>query len=96
MRFREEIDVLVSRITHSHWLLSYGNSPHDYPIHSCEGLHLCSRFFTHEALEALMGSLSSAPHIKAKILCFCVRLFDPVVELHALDEKISITFLLES
>jgi hypothetical protein len=34
-----------------------------------------------------MGSLSSTPHIKAKILCFCVRLFDLVVELHTMDEK---------
>ena len=35
----------------------------------------------------LMGSLSFALHVVAKLFCFCLCLFDVIVELHAMDEK---------
>ena len=31
--------------------------------------------------------LGFAPHVKAKILCSCLCLFDAIIELHAMNEK---------
>ena len=39
-------------------------------------------------LECSWDPLSFALHIEAKLLCFCLCLFDAIVELQAMDEKI--------
>ena len=40
-----------------------------------------------------MASLNLALHVVAKLLCFCLCLFDAIVELHAMDDKVFINLL---
>ena len=51
------INVLISFNTCFHLLLSYGNSPQCIPLSILVGVCIWVLGFTHEALEALMGSL---------------------------------------
>ena len=44
-------------------------------------------FYRLEALGAPWASLSYALRFVAKLLCFCLCLFDIIVELYAMDEK---------
>ena len=41
-------------------------------------------------LERLWASLRFSLHIVAKLLCFCLCLFDATLDLHAMDEKLLI------
>ena len=44
-----------------------------------------------------MAPMSFALHIVAKLLCFCLRVLDAIIELHAMNEKkSSMTFSSES
>jgi len=45
-------------------------------------------------LECPWGLLSLGPHIVAKSLCSCLRLFDVTVELYAMNEKMLNEFLI--
>ena len=42
-----------------------------------------------------MGFFEFSLHIVAKLLCYCLCLFDAIIELHVVDEKNSMTFSLE-
>ena len=47
-----------------------------------------------EVLGVVMGSIEFALHIVDKLLCFCLCLFDAIVELHAMDDKMFIDLLI--
>jgi hypothetical protein len=57
------------------------------------GLHF--GFYSGKCLECSWDPLSFALHIVAKLLCFCLYLFDAIVELHAMNEKLFNDFLIE-
>ena len=53
-------------------------------------------FTSWRCLECAHAPLSCALHITAKLLCSCLCLFDAIVELHAIDEKMFMIFSLGS
>ena len=53
-------------------------------------------FHKPESLGALMVSLEFALRIVDNVLCYCLCLFDAIVDICALDETCSMTFSLES
>ena len=53
-------------------------------------------FIGWRCLECSWAPLSFALHVLAKSLCFCLCLFDAIVDLHAMAEKMSNDLSLES
>ena len=67
----------------------------DYLVHPCKGMHLSSRFLKLEALGA-RAPLSFVLWIVAKLLRFCLCLFDAIIEFYEWMKKLSMTLSLES
>ena len=64
----------------------------DYFVHSCWDLHLNFRFLQ---TGGSLAPLSFVLWTVIKLLCSCLCLLDAIIELHAMDEKCSKTFLLQ-
>ena len=79
--------LIVSSNSCFHPLLSYGNSPQWQPCAFWVYI-VGSRCWQNQmCLECSWASLSFALYIVAKLLCFCLCLFDASVELHLMDEN---------
>ena len=86
--------MLVSINRRFHPLLSYVNSPQWQPyLFLLRFAFWVIRVYKLKVLGVLMASLNRALHVVAKLLCFCLCLFDAIVELHAMDDKVFINLL---